>query len=191
MTMGLDQAILIGPKGERPEGALMVFRKHDRLHGFMERLSYQKNIVDPFDQVEVDWDEVERRVFDEVQAQMGGEGVLKPSAAEMEALEVSEKPAEHIVYNPSFDLSEYAKGRLGAEHLVPLTEEDFGYLIEAFAEFAEASSEQERDKIFPPCKGFFFGESTEEEWAKTAVMLHLVFNQFGFDDYDFYYHSEW
>ena len=46
-------------------------------------------------------------------------------------------------------------------------------------------------EILPPCRGLFFGESTDEEWAKTAVMLHLVFNQFEFDDYDFYYHSEW
>lgn len=189
--MGLDQAILIGPKGERPEGALMVFRKHDRLHGFMERLSYQKNIVDPFDQVEVDWDEVERRVFDEVQAQFGGEGVLKPGEAEMKELETSEKPAEHIVYNPTFDMSEYAKGRLTAEHLVPLEEEDFICLIETLDAFMSATSDQERDAVLPPCRGLFFGESTEEEWAKTALMFHLVFNQFGFEDYDFYYHSEW
>lgn len=189
--MGLDQAILIGPKGGQPEGALMQFRKHDRLHGFMERLSYQKGIVDPFEQVEVDWSAIEQRIHDELKAQLDAEIIMNPDEETMEDVRKSNKPKETMVFQPTFDISEYYKGRLRSDVLVPLDEEDFGYLIEAFGAFMQAESDAERDEILPPCKGLFFGESSDDAWGRTAFTLHAIFNQFGFDEYDYYYISNW
>ena len=189
--MGLDQAILIGPKGGKPAGALMQFRKHDRLHGFMERLSYQKGIVDPFEQVEVDWTEVEKQVHEELKAQLNVDLVMNPDDETMKDIEKSSAPKEPIVYNPTFDLSGYSKGRLPSDVLVPLQEEDFGYLVEDLAAFMDAESMSARDKVFPPCKGLFFGESTPHEWEKTIDALDMVLNQFGLENFDYYYICNW
>ena len=191
MSMGLDQAILIGPKGQAPDGVIMEFRKHDRLHGYMERLSYQKGIVDPFDQIEVDWDAIEKRVEAEIREQFKLDRIIShPTEEQVNKLGANARNEEHIRYTPSFSLEAYSKGRLHNE-LVPLTEEDFNLLVKHLHDFTEASSDEERDKILPPCKGFFFGESNEHEWLKTFLLLKLVFDHFGFEEFDFYYHSNW
>lgn len=209
--MGLDQYFSITTNQWRPQDLkktsrlvgkclpIASFRKHSELHGYMELLADRQGLIDLLEQDQTfDYDRFEQAVnvaVNQLSDQLekgitsGQHLVATPygnvtlEISGVKETEMDGKDAKHIQLGIIYP----KKGRQGrfSEGYVRLNQDDVVELIQLIEKYFNG------EHTFPPCKGFFFGESEPEDWKNTHEFLSHMLAGLNWDEHYLVYSCEW